>query len=257
MSDARLLKARMDAKLGTFRARLAGARERLDSVSPPGFVAWSGGKDSTAAALLAVEHWGADFPVVAFRCGMEFPETIAYQDDLAAARGWSFHVLQVGDYLSEMVRSGAWDHNAVADPTQSPDWSFHTRITGPAEIAHEHFGPLMVWGIRSDESKKRRMMLGSHGRQGVVHRRDGTTTCAPLQRWTARDVWAAHAHYGVSWNPVYDRLEALGVPEVSQRVDVMVGANGAGQGRMGWLAMGWPEEFRRLAAVLPRMREMA
>lgn len=45
--------------------------------------------------------------------------------------------------------------------------------------------------------------------------------------------------------------------EVNQRVDVMVGANGTGQGRMGWLALGWPEEFRRLAAVLPRMREMA
>lgn len=255
--DARRLKARADARLPMFRSRLDGAHNRLDTVSPPGFVAWSGGKDSTVAALIAVEHWGQDFPVVAFRCGLEFPETVAYQDELAAMLGWNFHVVELGDYLAEMVRSGAWDHRAVADPTQRSDWSFHTRISGPAEMAHERFGPLMVWGIRSDESKKRRMMLGSHGRQGVVHRRDGTTTCAPLQRWTARDVWAAHAHYGVSWNPVYDRLEELGVAEVNQRVDVMVGANGTGQGRMGWLALGWPEEFRRLAAVLPRMREMA
>jgi tRNA(Ile)-lysidine synthase TilS/MesJ len=41
-----------------FRSRLDGAHNRLDTVSPPGFVAWSGGKDSTVAALIAVEHWG-------------------------------------------------------------------------------------------------------------------------------------------------------------------------------------------------------
>lgn len=52
-------------------------------------------------------------------------------------------------------------------------------------------------------------------------------------------------------------FSCLTAAEVNQRVDVMVGANGTGQGRMGWLALGWPEEFRRLAAVLPRMREMA
>lgn len=58
-------------------------------------------------------------------------------------------------------------------------------------------------------------------------------------------------------SPPTTASEELGVAEVNQRVDVMVGANGTGQGRMGWLALGWPEEFRRLAAVLPRMREMA
>lgn len=247
--------ARLNSQLGRLDRLIDQAHNILDRVKPPGFVAWSGGKDSTVAAWIANEHWPG-IPIVSFRCGLEYPDTIEYEAAAAGVFGWNWSTVQTGDMLPLMVRSGLWDMNAVPDPTLPDDWWFRTLILDPAAAAHEAHGPLIVWGLRANESKRRSLMLLSRNRQGIVERADGTTTCAPLLNWGAEDVYAAHYRAGVAPNPVYARFAEIGTPMVQRRVDVMVGADGVQNGRLAWLQAGWPDEFARLAAKLPRMRHM-
>lgn len=74
---------------------------------------------------------------------------------------------------------------------------------------------------------------------------------------TLRDVWAMHYALGVGPNPVYKTLADLGVPPRGRRVDIMVGADGLGAGRMGWLRAGWPTEWAKLVDRLPRIAAYA
>lgn len=247
--------ARLNSQLSRLDRLIDQAHTILDRVQPPGFVAWSGGKDSTVAAWIADQHWPG-IPIVSFRCGLEYPETLEYEQTAAAAFGWNWSTVRSGDMLPLMVRSGLWDMNGVADPDLPDDWWFRTLILGPAAEAHRLHGPLIIWGLRANESKRRSLMLLSRNRRGIVERADGTTTCAPLLNWHAADVFAAHYRAGVAPNPVYARFAELGTPVAHRRVDVMVGADGVQHGRLAWLQAGWPDEYNRLARSLPRMRHM-
>lgn len=211
-------------------------------------VAWSGGKDSTVAADLA-NRVRPGIPVVHYDCGLDFPETTEFLDRTAAEWHWDLHRVSVGDGLGAMVGNGSWDHAA---PHGENLWWWVT-IEGPATEARRRFGDRMIWGLRAEESARRLKTLAPT--RGVRHRADGSWTLAPCWDWRSRDIWAYHADRSLPVNPLYARLEALGVPEAGRRVSGAVGSDGAQFGRLHWLRRGWPDLWQRYCAVLPRLRE--
>lgn len=256
--DPRLTELAAGARFRSVQYREEKARDRLAEWGQAHGVPWvafSGGKDSTAAALLVEDVFGArNVQLVLFDSGLEFPETVPYCEDLAAKRGWSFHrVAAEPSALDHLVASGLWDLDApnVVNPFGV---SFHELlILRPAAKAETMFGPVMVWGLRSEESKRRRMLLGKS--RGVYTTKGGVTRMAPVWDWGADDVTGFIASRGVGLCPVYGRLRELGVPAEDARLSTMVDVSALGHGRMGWLRLGWPAEWARLCALLPRLRE--
>lgn len=242
--------------LDGLRGRLASidraARQAGDVLdrARPDWVAWSAGKDSTVTAALVAERWPGT-PIVRFDAGIVYPEVPPYCDGVADLLGLDYHVVRVADALEGMVRSGAWDmHADEAEMT----WWWDT-IAGPAATSIGRWGPTFAWGLRSGESKRRRMMLASHGRRGVVDRADGTRTVAPLWNWSEELVRGTLAARAIPLCPVYAKLEELGVPRVDQRLDWIVGGDALNRGRAHWLQRGWPDEWQRYSALLPRLRD--
>lgn len=224
--------------------------------TPGGYVAWSGGKDSTVALHLA-RRINPLIPVVWFDSGLEFPENRDYVHGLAEAWGLNFHTIAAQpDALTLLVQSGAWEHGVDWDRLRAAtrtDHAHDTLVTGPAARAHARYGPGEVVGLRAGESVGRRILLAkSHGR---YTRNDGTVVCAPIWRWSDIDVEAYLAAHGIPANPIYAKLKALGAPTYAQRVGLVVDGNAAETGRYTWLRAGWPHMWADLTDALPRLAE--
>jgi phosphoadenosine phosphosulfate reductase len=235
-------------------ARAAAAVEAIAAhlAAHHGYVAWSGGKDSTALVALT-RQVDPEVPVCFFDSGLEFPETRAYITDLASRWRLNLHPIPATpDALSVLIASGRWNHDAPTPIGPVPDLH-EALIVRPSQVAHDRYGPGELWGLRAGESRTRRVALGRAG--GAITRRDGTVACGPLWRWRTEDVWAELARRGIPENPVYSKLRRLGADQRSLRVGLVVDGNGLEHGRVTWLRRGWPELYARLEAVLPRLRE--
>lgn len=185
--------------------------EHLNTVEG-GHVAWSGGKDSTLVAHLANEI-KPGIPIVTYLAGTENNEVLQFCQEMASQHDWNWETVQVGDIIDVLKRGP--EHVKA-----SGDW-WEIMIAGPARIAHERHGRGLLWGLRMDESKTRRVMLAST--KGVRERLDGIRTCAPLWRWEEQDIYAAHAAWDIELCPIYRIMEKANIPVKDRRVGRMVG----------------------------------
>lgn len=221
--------ARLRAQLSTHKRRFVQASEMIDAHldAHSGHVAWSGGKDSTAVAELA-HSVRPGVAIVTYVAGTEYPEVLPYCAEVADRRGWRWETIQTGD-VTDMLDRGV-------EPSSGGQW-WDAMIAGPARVAHDRYGPGLLWGLRAEESDTRAVMLRST--RGVHARSDGVTTCAPIWRWDTIDVWAVLASAGIPACPVYSVMERIGMPAEQRRVGRIVGRRSM-QSRMAWLARGWP-----------------
>lgn len=249
-----------------------------------GYVAYSGGKDSTVVLDLA-HRADPNVPVCFFDSGLEFPETITYINHLAEQWNLNLHTIPTRPTALEyMQANGSWTHLPSPVGASTPAATMHeVLITRPAAEAHQCHGDGELWGIRAQESRGRRIMLlkalaaaistncggccptpiagrshtaeqrARHG--GTVRRVDRTTAFSPVWDWTADDVFGHLARFTVPVNPVYDKLRELGAPAFLQRVSPIVDANSLGYGRIVWLRHGWPDLYENLRLTLPRIAE--
>ena len=249
-------------------------REHLDNHD--GYLAYSGGKDSTVVLHLTLRV-EPNVPVVFFDSGLEFPETYRYLQQLRDQLHLQLHWIPARHTTLELLAaSGAWDHTARSATT--PDLH-DVLITEPAARAHAQHGPGELWGVRAEESRGRAALYTTalrseterscpthcadnpqtanarrrHG--GVVRRKDGTVAYGPIWDWKTTDVWAYLARHHLPINPVYTKLRRLGAPEHFLRISHMLDGNRLEQGRITWLRRGWPDLYQELARALPRLRE--
>lgn len=240
--------------------RLSGSKKReeqaLEILRPhlaetPGYVAWSGGRDSTAAMALALSL-DPSIPVVWFHSGLEYPETEDYISDITTRLSINLHIIHSDpDALTLLKQTGVWDHSAAY---VAPSDNIHEAlVTGPSQRAHEMFGPGEVLGLRAGESRGRRLLLTRDN--GRYVRTSGARVICPIWRWSPEEVSGFLYRQDIPENPVYEKLARLGAPHLAQRVGLLVDGNGVTMGRLTWLRAGWPELFAELARDLPRLRE--
>jgi 3'-phosphoadenosine 5'-phosphosulfate sulfotransferase (PAPS reductase)/FAD synthetase len=237
--------ARVHSLTRAFRRRVAETRDAAaEFVAEHGttMVCWSGGKDSTAAALVAEHVDGVH--VARFDAGLSFPGVDTYVEQVGDGRGWWWANYQTGSALDVLVANGSWDHDAESAPDNGAWWE--TTMAGPrgAAVAAAN-AKAMMWGLRSDESMRRRMLL-SRGRGRFTDSQLRMPVFCPIWQWSTIDVWAAHWVFDCPRCPVYDRLDEIGCPPDAQRLDVMVGSDGRHTGRFVWLKRGWPDEWAEL-----------
>lgn len=222
-----------------------------------GWVAWSGGKDSTVVVDLA-RRVDPQIPIVFYDCKLDFPETRTYISDLAEAWELNLHVIDTEpDLLTALIAAGDF---ALDRTTRRLGIDMRAAmITTPAARAHKQFGAGNLWGVRAAESTGRRQLYRTQraltGTAGVVHRGDGTVSYGPIWNWTTGQVWEyLHAH-AVPVNPVYEKLARLGADENTARVDALIDPSRLDNGHVTRLAQGWPDLYEALVEVLPRLAQ--
>lgn len=237
-----------------------------------GYVAVSGGKDSLVLLDLALQA-DRNVPVVFFDSGLEFPETVAYLDELESHFDITIHTYPARPSLLELlVADGSWSHQGTTYGASGPSLK-DTLILEPSRAAHRDHGPGELWGVRAAESRGRDWLyrralaretagcrcpsaadrLLHHG--GRVRRADGTVAYSPLWNWTTSDVWAHIARRRLPVNPIYSKLQRLGANERDLRVTSVIDAEHLERGRVAWLRRGWPQIYAQLLPLLPRLAE--
>jgi len=196
-------------------------------------VSVSGGKDSTATYLRAIEL-GRPFRAVFADTGNEHPLTYEYVSTLAGRTGGPAIETVRADFSKALARHRAYvlarwpdegipeeivqEAAALHEPTGNPyldlcilKGRFPSRraqfcteelkvlpITQQVVLPMLKAGPLLQWlGIRAEESARRAAM--------PVYNRDdtGAYLWRPIFRWKLADVWAQHTRHGIAPNPLY------------------------------------------------------
>jgi len=196
-------------------------------------VSVSGGKDSTAVYLLAVES-GRPFRAVFADTGNEHPATYDYVNTLAERTGgpavetvradFSAQIARKREVVQTKWRADGIQESIIADalevlhPTGNPYldlcvWKgrfpssqaqFCTEelkvlpITSQVILPALKNGPVIQWhGVRAEESR-RRAALPRFARDD-----SGSMIWRPIHRWSIAQVFAIHDHHGIEPNPLY------------------------------------------------------
>lgn len=219
---------------GKIVAALAAVSHALARTRRP-YVAFSGGKDSLVTLAL-VHRVNPDVPLIWSDDELEYPETVRYMaamqelagEQLRVTLGWAEHA---GWFRSWQDRP-YWREplpGAIRAGRDSDEWA-----------AREGYD-LVCMGLRMDESQIRRGSLGARGPVYTVAR-GVRTRCCPLWDWSADDVWAVIAGWGLPYNPAYDILTDIGIARDKQRVGPLPLTPRR------YLADGWPDLLERLEA---------
>jgi 3'-phosphoadenosine 5'-phosphosulfate sulfotransferase (PAPS reductase)/FAD synthetase len=209
-------------------------------MKPQHLVRVSGGKDSTACYLLAIES-GRPFRAVFADTGNEHEAVYEYIESLPRLTGGPVIETVRADFTAQLARHrdyilAKWPEQgidaeivqeaaALNTPSGNPyldlcvlKGRFPSRmaqfctselkeipITTQVVFPMLKAGPVLQWlGIRADESRNR-------ARQPRFNRHDsGSYLWRPIFRWTVEDVWAQHRKHGIAPNPLY----ALGMGRV-------------------------------------------
>ena len=231
----------------------------------------SGGKDSTATLLLAIERDAENLQAVFCDTGHEHPEVYSYLDYLELRVGmpirhvkpdFSEQVLRKRDVVVTKWRDEGVNEAiieralSVLQPTGNPFldlclWKgrfpstmarFCTEELKRNPMQQQVLFPLLedheteeVWswqGVRADESTSRSKLPEKD------EVRDGLINYRPILTWTAQDVFEFHRKHGVKWNPLYEQgLSRVGcMPCIMCRKD-----------ELREIANRWPEEIERVA----------
>lgn len=235
---------------------------------PKVIVSMSGGKDSTATALLAIER-DVD-PMLAFAdTGHEHPSTYEYVDYLEQKLGIKIERCKA-DFTKDIERKREvvqtkWRKDGISEdkieralavlkPTGNPFldmclWKgrfpstmarfcteflkihpFNQQILFPAM---EKYGAVESWvGVRADESAAR-AKLPERSMDDT-----GAEIVRPILSWTVEDVFAMHKKHGVDPNPLY--TQGMG------RVGCMPCVN-CNKAELHQISMRFPEEIERVA----------
>lgn len=196
-------------------------------------VSVSGGKDSTAVYLLAIES-GRPFRAVFADTGNEHEAVYDYIASLPGLTGGPPIETVKADFSRQLAQHrefilAKWPEQGIPDsvvqeaaalhePTGNPyldlcisKGRFPSRmaqfctgelkeipITMQVVFPMLEDGPVLQWiGVRADESRNR-------AKQPVLNRHDsGSRLWRPIFRWTVEDVWAMHRKHGIKPNPLY------------------------------------------------------
>lgn len=240
-------------------------------------VSVSGGKDSTATLLLAIEREAEDLRAVFADTGHEHQQTYEYVEYLAEATGveieWvradlSMQIAAKRDYIAwKWLDDGVPQEQInlaldVLKPTGNPFldmclWKgrfpstkarFCTDHLKVSPINEQVIRPalrsgvkrLVSWqGVRADESASRAKLPEMDAEFGDEETGEGLWNYRPILRWTVDDVFDMHRKHGVDWNPLYE--QGMG------RVGCMPCIH-ARKGELREIARRFPEEVERVAA---------
>ena len=170
-------------------ARFLEALGDFDTVIVP----WSGGKDSTAALLLALKVYGPRRVTAVFTdTGTEFPDTVEYVHKVARRLGVRLYVAYAG------VDKALLEEGKPL-PSHDNRWCTGLKIaaTEKAILELADGRTLVVLGDRDAESPRR-------ASRPTIRKVGDIVFAAPLRLWSAAHVQLYLLYKGIKLNPLYE-----------------------------------------------------
>jgi phosphoadenosine phosphosulfate reductase len=120
------------------------------------------------------------------------------------------------------------------------------------DFAKENGAKGIFWGLRAEESRGRKMLLGKH--HTYYNNSRDTWFSAPLYNWTANDIWAYIISNDLPYPEFYD-YQDCGKTRDWIRNTSWTSTDGANEGRIIWLKKHYPQLYLRLEKEFPEIRQ--
>lgn len=212
-------------------------------------VGLSGGKDSTAMALLCREH-GFHARGMSVKDDLDYP---GERDYLAAL---CTHAALELDIIGPPISLVAWLRDSSACLVED----LHSRT---ADLSRRWFYDVLdgyqqeqgydgvLLGLRGQESPGRQANATYRG--SIYRRKDGLTVAQPLASWSALDVHAYLWRRQVPVLPVYLCIDPGAEPFALRKSWWVCGGGPARYGHYAWLRRWWPDLWRVAATIDPEV----
>lgn len=205
-------------------------------------LSFSGGKDSTAAAIIALEA-GLKPELVWFNSGYEFPETKDYVRNFAQKHTLSLREIKPEiDPLQAKLEAGYFDLPAIEKVNRkilSPWWSTNKEYD------------VVITGLRCQESRARRMTIGKNG-QWFYNKSFGAIACYPVSYFDANEIFALLANRNQEFHPIYGKATDMDEREWIRVNWYILSINE--RGFYLFLKRHYPQQFALLEKCLPEIR---
>jgi phosphoadenosine phosphosulfate reductase len=243
------------AKMDIHKKRVKKSEELINQVllnhSKP-YIAFSTGKDSLCM-LDMVYGINPDVDVMFHDSGVELPESYDQIKRIEDNWGIALHIVKNPHDTFELMHK--YNDIELGNP------SFRSDPVGKLAL----FEPIRKWnkennfdlafiGLRKAESKRRRMMLCTHGNYFYC-KSNGIYECFPLSEWKSEDVWAyIFTHYPLEnlIHPAYYKDKMVKDPG-KLRVSWWCDTNMATNGQFVWLKYYYPELWNKLKSEFPEV----
>jgi phosphoadenosine phosphosulfate reductase len=253
----------LHSQLPAFQRKLTYTKQVIaDALEVPGkwYVAYSSGIDSLVMLDLIWQS-GACVPVLWGDDAWDYPETLDFLT--ATERRYGFHLTRIRslnpwrDWCVEMDRPDLCEDPAALSAWHNPHaWNDTWHSLTRDAPSHDYSGVFL--GLLAKESRSRNYALrGGLKPLYQVKSEGGMWHCSPLAAWDKRDVWAYVVSRNLPYNPVYDKLAALGVPLERRRVAALTCFRVMQYGSVTAIRQGWPDLYNELASTFANVRSYA
>lgn len=228
------------------------AVEAMTERCPDAYVAWSGGKDSTALTHLVRVDCGVPARAMAVKDDCDFPGEEDYIRTLASEWGVVLDVVRPPISLIAWLREHAQRLDASEDVHGRSAELSRVAFYGPIDAYAQAWGrPGVYLGLRGEESHGRRMNAATRG--AVYAQRSGDTVCQPLRNWRGLDVYGYLLARGIEPLHVYRCVRLHDRPDRVRKSWWLPGAH-TRHGGMVWLRAYYPTLYAQLANIFPDAR---
>jgi 3'-phosphoadenosine 5'-phosphosulfate sulfotransferase (PAPS reductase)/FAD synthetase len=240
----------LNAKLDSYKKHLDQAIDAINealSLDLQWYVAWSGGKDSTALAHLC-NQIKPNIPIWSCRDNADFPNLHEYIKSLAFQFEFNLDFCDTNIDAFEFLKRNKVDicEDMNTKGTLVADKLFFDFV----KIQESKLGGVFM-GLRNDESKGRLWNYKTKG--DLYQRKDGFWVCNPLSNWSATDIFSYLIANEIPIFDVYFKTKFVKKPE-DIRMDWSLPGNFANSGYCVWLKYYYPELFAKYASIFPEMR---
>ncbi len=243
------------AKTLEHNRRVDTARRRTEEMvarRPDAYVAWSGGKDSTALTHMVCVDRGIAAQVMSVKDDLDFPGEEAYVQRWATTWGIRLDIVRpefsLQGWLAEHASDTSADDDFHGRSSAFSDAAFYSLIEEYRQAAGL---PGVYLGLRAEESVHRLRNRRFNGH--TYTKLDGETVCQPLCDWHGLDVYAYLLSHGIDLLSVYRCVRLHREPWLVRKSWWLPGAHSR-HGGMAWLRTYYPSLFYRLCELLPDAR---
>jgi len=248
LRDKALLYWRAHRRL--FEARVGRAKraiiEALEKCPPHrAYVAWSGGKDSTALAHL-VHSIAPEVEMVSQVDDLDFPDKLPYMERVAKQFSFKWRVLRPEFSVLEYMRKHGIGIERICAQTHQLTKDAFLKLF--ERYRAENGKDMVFLGLRAEESPHRRRNRACRGL--LYQHKDGLWVATPIADWRVWDVFAYHVINDIPIRPLYLK----GDPEKVRSGWVVPPEGAAAHGGVQWLRQHYPEVYAKLAREFPELR---
>jgi 3'-phosphoadenosine 5'-phosphosulfate sulfotransferase (PAPS reductase)/FAD synthetase len=213
------------------------------------YIAWSGGKDSTALLYLVLSV-NKNIPVMRHVDNSKAPEIGIYAKKIESFLKFKADEVKPPFDVLEYLKIN--QINITEDIYAKNNFAkiYFYDIVEQFRISNQFTGCFL--GLRKEESHGRFM---NYKKRGAIYRKkNGELICQPLANWSTRDVFAFLTINKIPINPLYFYIKFKKTPE-NIRLATLLPSTFVKKGEALWIKYYWPDFFNQLCEISPQLNQ--